>query len=392
MDKPHEFDAERFENLITEDKLLQVLEELRYFTKGRNTEIYNELILYLNNVNAVRKERGLGLISFRQEQREKNRIIIRLIQLINDLKKAYNKNRFIIEIEGTIEDFTDDKKFKVANSVSNLLGKVKIKGIYPGSIKIVFEAINEDIELIIDRFNSNPIEINTLMGDIEVLNIKDEKQLFKEIALIFYGLFISVKSDGISKKELIESLQKFNLLDNFNKSYLRGADLSGVNLSGTDLSGVNLSGANLRYADLRNAELKNTDLRGADLRGVYLSVNDLSGVNLSYANLSNMYLINADLSYANLSYSDLIGVNLSYSDLSGANLSYANLSYANLNRTDLSGANLYKAIVSPSELLNVKSLYQCTGLGTTIIDKISETRPNLLDPPKDEGDNHFLMR
>ncbi|WP_321170079.1 pentapeptide repeat-containing protein [Mastigocoleus testarum] len=127
---------------------------------------------------------------------------------------------------------------------------IKITDIQKGSIKLIIEGSQEDIEQLISRIKSK--ELKEVNG-FPIENIRIEK----------WSLVEMIVSQGA-----------------------KGRDLSGVDLSDVDLSGVDLSGADLSGADLSGADLIGADLSGADLSGADLSGADLSGANLSGADLS----------------------------------------------------------------------------------------------------------
>ncbi|MUG92791.1 pentapeptide repeat-containing protein [Scytonema sp. UIC 10036] len=212
------------------------------------------------------------------------------------------------------------------NSVSNLKiiesilreysgSTIKIIDIQEGSIKLIVEGFQEDIERLISRIQSGElVELNGFpVEDIQILS--DE----------------STKVDD-----------KWQLVQEIVSQPVAGRDLRGADLSDTDLSGANLSGADLSDADLSGADLSDANLSNANLMNANLSSSDLSGANLSSTNLSN----------AGLRFTDLSSTNLTSTDLSGSDLRDTNLINANLRNSNLIGADLRNAIINTSTKLD----------------------------------------
>lgn len=105
--------------------------------------------------------------------------------------------------------------------------------------------------------------------------------------------------------------------------------------------------------DFHRANLKGIVLTVVSSRSTDISENQLDqqnrpyliGANLSEADLSNAHLSRANLSKADFCHANLSGANLSGASLSGANLSGANLNGANLHEVNLVNANLHGALV-----------------------------------------------
>jgi uncharacterized protein YjbI with pentapeptide repeats len=163
----------------------------------------------------------------------------------------------------------------------------------------------------------------------------------------------------------------------FDRSALRGADLSGANLDGAsfidadlrnaslqclapeaDPSGRDARGrrcvsarkANLRRARLAGAKLAGIDLTEASLETAGLEDALLNGAALTNANLSGARLQRANLAGAVLRGANAVGAWLQGADLSGAQLHLANLSNARLQGADLSMAGLEGARLRQAEL------------------------------------------
>ena len=225
---------------------------------------------------------------------------------------------------------------------------IKVKTIKPGSIKLIIEGSQKDVEMLLADFESG--ELTEIEGfpieDIQVLNEGAEDDESSEQK---WRLVEEIRSNSVERR----NLGGVDLSD----ADLIGADLSDADLNRAKLSGADLSGADLFGADLLSAELLSADLRGADLSGA-----DLLGAALNDADLSNAYLLNANLRYANLSDAQVVRANLSYAnllsgDLFGANLLATDLSYANLLGANLFGANLLGADLSYANLLGANLSY-----------------------------------
>jgi uncharacterized protein YjbI with pentapeptide repeats len=192
---------------------------------------------------------------------------------------------------------------------------LKVTSIKPGSIKLIIEGTQKDVEMILSDFESGKLT------EIEGYPVKD----------------VQLLSESAEDRESSE--QKWRLVEEIVTNPIKKRDLSGTDLSDADLRNTCLINANLSYADLSNS--------------------DLSGADLSYANLSGANVSDADLSYANLSRADLSRADLGIADLRSANLSGANLSGAKLSvvalmGADLSDANLINAILACANLINAK--------------------------------------
>jgi len=296
------------------------------------------------------------------------------------IDKQSQEIKAVITLQGDISLISDPQIFE---ALFKKYGRdtIHITDIREGSIKLIIEGSQEDIERLLIQIKSG--ELTELDGfpveDAQILSESSEDgesseqkwRLVEEIVtnqIIGRDLRGADLSDAdlrnayliganLSEADLSDSdLRDANLNSaNLNGANLMGANLSDANLSGANLMGANLSDANLSVpqlsdanlssADLRDANLSNANLSGADLRDANLSNANLrdanlSGANLSGANLSGAYLSGAYLRGAKLSGADINSANLLFANLSGADLSGANLSGANLSDADLSGANL----------------------------------------------------
>ncbi|MEQ9001414.1 MAG: pentapeptide repeat-containing protein [Coleofasciculus sp. B1-GNL1-01] len=242
----------------------------------------------------------------------------RLRRQVTVLDKDSQETKVVITLEGNINSAPNLKLLESA--LKTYSGHtIKILDIQAGSIKLIVEGSQEDIEKLLLNFQSGEIkELNGFpVEDIQVLSE-------------------SAEDDENDKWRLVEDIVRREVKNR----NLSGADLSDANLSGTDLSDANLSGADLSGADLSDANLSGANLSRADLISANLIFADLSGVDLISANLSGANLWRANLSRANLISADLRGADLGDADLSDANLSGVNLSSANLSGANLGGANL----------------------------------------------------
>ncbi|MEG4321611.1 MULTISPECIES: pentapeptide repeat-containing protein [unclassified Microcoleus] len=253
------------------------------------------------------------------------------------------------------------------NSISNLRilatilrenggDTIQIIDIQEGSIKLIIEGSEEDIERLLIQINSR--ELTELDGfpvqDAQILSetSEDDESSQQKWRLV---------EEIVTKQILWRDLSCANLSDadlrnacltgaDLSGADLSGADLNGANLSGAKLNGANLSGADLSRANLSRAKLSGADLSRADLSGTDLSGADLSGAKLNGANLIGANLRGADLSSADLRDANLSGANLNAANLSGADLSNAKLIRAKLIRANLSGANLRGTNLSDANL------------------------------------------
>ena len=285
------------------------------------------------------------------------------------IDKESKKIKAQIILEGDINSINNNLSLTLELCLRKYPGdSIRVTDIQEGSIKLIIEGSQEDIERLVERIQSGELkEVNGFpVEDIQILGES-------------------------SDDENDESSYKWRLVQEIINQGAKGRNLSGVDLSDADLGRANLSGATLSDADLSGADLSRAKLSGADLSGADLSGAYFSGidphstrddpspiVNLSGANLSG-----ADLSDANLSGVDLSGADLSDADLSGAylrdiiidsstkfdnkwrlvweivnqpdekrNLSRANLSDAYLSDAYLSDADLSRADLSHAKLWN----------------------------------------
>jgi hypothetical protein len=179
-------------------------------------------------------------------------------------------------LEGEINSVNSDTLFWRDVFLKQYPGSTfKVISIKQGSIKLIIEGTQKDIQMLLSDFESgNLIEIE----GFPVKNI----QLLSESA------------------EEESSEQKWRLVEEIVTNPIKGRDLRGV-----DLSDADLSNADLGNADLGNANLSSANLSGANLSGAILFHADLSN-----ADLSNAILFHADLRGASLGDANLIGANV----------------------------------------------------------------------------------
>ncbi|MEG5061947.1 pentapeptide repeat-containing protein [Microcoleus sp. A2-C5] len=297
------------------------------------------------------------------EEGVKQKMLVPQVAVID--KDSQNNKILIITLQGdmnSINSISDRQRFE-AMLKKHGVPTIQVTDIQEGSIKLIIEGSEEDIERLLIQIKSG--ELTELDGfpveDVQILSESSE--------------------DGESSEE------KWRLVEEIVTNQIIGRDLNGADLSDADLSGACLIDANLNEADLSDSDLNSANLRGANLRGANLSGTDLSDTNLSDTNLSGTDLSDANLSStilgrfnlrealqrgalqrdaralqriallgganmrdALLSGANLSGVNLSVANLSGANLRSANLSGADLILADLSGADLSDANLSGTDL------------------------------------------
>jgi predicted kinase len=206
----------------------------------------------------------------------------------------------VITLEGDINSIGN---LKVIECIlrENSGNSINIIDIQAGSIRLIVEGSQEDIERLVSRIQSG--DLKELSGfpveDIQILNESSDDE----------------ESDELNDKwRLVQEIINYAV--------------GGRNLSDADLSDAKLSHADLSHADLSRADLSHADLIGANLIGANLSDANLFGANLFGANLIGANLIGANLSGASLFGANLIDANLIDANLIDANLSRANVKNA----------------------------------------------------------------
>lgn len=144
-------------------------------------------------------------------------------------------------------DINSEPNFKVFASILREYSgdTIKIIDIEVGSIRLIIEGSQEEIERLISRFRAG--EIKKLdqfsVEDIQILSETDEEN--RELNHK-WRLVQEIVSHGVIGRQL------------------KGVDLSDTDLSGADLSRAYLSGANLSEAYLSN--LSGANLSGAEVQ------------------------------------------------------------------------------------------------------------------------------
>ena len=140
---------------------------------------------------------------------------------------------------------------------------LKVISIKQGSIKLIIEGTQKDIEMLLSNFESGNLT------EIEGFPVKDAQLLTK-----------SAEDDESSK-------QKWRLVEEIITNPIEGRDLSGADLSDADLSNASLIDANLSNADLSGADLSGASLSGVNMKGVNLRDADLRNAKLSDAEFND---------------------------------------------------------------------------------------------------------
>jgi uncharacterized protein YjbI with pentapeptide repeats/DNA-binding Xre family transcriptional regulator len=283
-----------------------------------------------------------------------------LVRQVTVVDSSNNKIKTVIKLQG---DINSPANLKIIAAVLKEYGghTVEIIDIKEGSIKLIIEGSQEDIERLLSQIKSGelteidgfPVEVAQILSE----SAEDEESSKQKWRLVEQIVTNPIKGRDLSGADLSDAdLRNTRLINaNLSNADLSDSDLSGVKLSDADLSGAKLIGADLINAKLSGANLIGANLIGAyligaDLSGAYLIGADLSGAKLNGANLIGAKLSDADLSGAKLSGANLIGANLSGANLIGANLIGADLSRADLSRANLSDANLSDAYLSDAYL------------------------------------------
>ncbi len=273
-------------------------------------------------------------------------------------------------LEITIRDQFEDINLAALRQIQQELGQklnhlqLNLVDANPGSIQLIFEGSEEDLERLQGLFQSG--ELTEISGrTIENVKFIDSATSEKELRNKLNArnkLVQEIRSQNVEGRNLEKT--------NFKLGHLKGIFLRQAYLNGADLRVSDLSGSDLGKSDLRGADLSGSNLTEAYLCRADLSGSDLIRANLSGANLTGAYLYRANLRDADLSNSELRGADLIRANLSGANLSSANLTgtylyHANLRDADLSNSDLYRADLRDAELTGaeVKNIRLGNNLG-----------------------------
>ncbi len=277
------------------------------------------------------------------ETNEGGKNVQTLIRKVTVIDKENKKIKAEIILEGDINSVNNDLRVTLELLLQKDSGySIKITDIKKGSIRLIVEGSQEDIEQLLSRIKSEELkEVNGFpIKDIQIL---DKWHLVQEIA---------------SHGAVGQNLSDADLSDaDLSGADLIGADLSGADLSGADLIGADLIGADLSGAHLRNANLSLAHLSGAHLSGAHLSWAHLRGAHLNGAHLRSANLNGAHLSWAHLRGAHLNGAHLRGADLRGADLNGAHLNGAHLNGAHLRGADLNGAHLSGADVKNARFGY-----------------------------------
>ena len=311
------------------------------------------------------------------------KMLVRQVTVID--KNRQEIKTLIITLQGdinSINSISDPQRFE-AILKKHGVPTIQVTDIQEGSIKLIIEGSQEDIERLLIKINSGeiteidgfPVEDAQILSesseDVEDAQILSQISGFDELLEKIDRFLIQIKSEELTEidgfpveaaqilrksfKDGESSEQKWRLVEEIVTNRNSRRNLSGADLSDADLRTACLIGANLSEADLSDADLSGTDMRDANLRGADLSGTNLSGTNLSRANLSPSYLSHADLKSphlkgAKLSFADAIGTHLKGTDLKGADLKGADLRFADLRFADLSGTDMRDADLSGVDL------------------------------------------
>ncbi|TBR56410.1 hypothetical protein B4U84_30070, partial [Westiellopsis prolifica IICB1] len=191
------------------------------------------------------------------------------------IDKQSKKIKAVIVLEGDINSINNDLSVSLELILRTYSGDtIKITDIKEGSIRLIVEGSQEDIERLVSLIKSG--ELTEVRG----FPVED----------------IQILSESSDDDESTKVDDKWRLVQEIVNQPVKGR-----NLSRADLSDADLSGAELSDADLSNADLSNTELRDAILILANLRDADLSGADMSGADLRGAILVRADLSDADLS-------------------------------------------------------------------------------------------
>ena len=330
-------------------------------------KICEELELNWREIAGITEEEQLERLKIKDcsssDTNEEVEAVQTLRRQVTVIDKQSKEIKAVIILEGDITSVNNDLLITLELFLRTYSGDtIKITDIKEGSIRIIVEGSQEDIERLISQFELR--ELTEVSGypveNIQILSESSDDDENNELEQK-WRLVQEIVTQGAKGRNLSGTdLSDADLSDaNLSRADLSSADLSSADLCGVNLSDANLSDANLSDATLRNAKLRGTNLSRADLSGADLSGTTLRNANLSGADLIDANLSGADLRGANLSDATLRNANLSGADLSGANLSGADLSVADLSGADLSGADLseadlFYANLSGADLIDAK--------------------------------------
>jgi uncharacterized protein YjbI with pentapeptide repeats len=308
------------------------------------------------------------------EKGVKLKMLVRQVSVIDQQSRTIKS---VIILKGEIDSISN---LRILATILRENGgdTIQIIDIQEGSIKLIIEGSQEDIERLLIQINSGelteidgfPVEDAQILSesseDVEDAQILSESLDFDKLLEKVNRLLIQIKSEELteidgfpvedaqilrkSSEDGESSKQKWRLVEEIVTNPISRRNLSGADLSDADLRNACLIGANLSEADLSDSDLRDANLSDTNLSRTNLSGANLSGAKMRFADLSDADLSGADLSGADLSGADLSCTNLSGTDLSGANLSPAYLSPVYLSRTNLKSPYLKGAKLSFADL------------------------------------------
>ncbi len=158
------------------------------------------------------------------------------------LDKQSKKIKAVIVLEGDINSVNSDLKVSLELALLTYPGDtIKITDIQAGSIRLIVEGSQEDIERLVSRIQLG--ELKELRGfpveDIQILN------------------------DSLDDEESDELNDKWHLVQEIVNHPVKGRNLSDANLSGAYLIGADLIGADLSRANLSDVILSDANVENA---------------------------------------------------------------------------------------------------------------------------------
>lgn len=193
-----------------------------------------------------------------------------------------------------------------------------------------------------------------------ILRLKHLTELFPQLGVVLPEISCATFKDLNLAPQ--EGLLSRELVTNFAFCTLQRCDFSGAKLDFAIFDN-----ANLHRSVFENAQLIMASFRGSNLRSC-----EFNSSNAFMANFSN-----ADLTSAQFQKANLAGAKFIDSDL--MDVSFVN---ANLNSANLTGARN----ISFEQLQDAKTLFLASGIEESIISKLCEERPDLLQKPARKED------
>ena len=277
-----------------------------------------------------------------------------------NLNKTERTKRLLeITIRDQFEDINLAALLQIQQELGQKLSDIQLNLIdtNPGSIQLIFEGSEEDLERLQGLFQSG--ELTEISGrtieNVKFIDSENREQELRNKLNAQNKLIQEIRSQNVEGRNLEKTNFKLGHLKGIflRQAYLNGSDLRVCDLSGSDLSGSDLSGSDLSGSDLTEAYLYHANLSGADLIRANLSGANLTGAYFYRANLSDANLRNSELSGADLIRANLSGANLTGANLTGTYLYHANLTGADLNNSNLYRADLRDAALTAAEVNNI---------------------------------------